>query len=242
MTMENVQGAGSAGQAQGESQPPVDTPLTYEALTKALGDLEQRVTSRIQSGDDRVRNEVKRVSQALPVNQPLTGINLDHLDPDVAREVRIALASQQAELNAQLGQQAQRASAEQQFEDDFVNNQKRFLQEIGVKEDDPDIEWDTNNKDYLARMAKFNASVAKVQRKGAGNTQSLIDTALEKAEAEWRKANGLEPKVSPPIGAPAQNQTDTTFIDEWSSGKLPPTKENIAKAQSLLEDNTPLLG
>ena len=236
--VDNVQSETSEGESQTEA------PLTSEGLTKILTDFKNDIDRKLQSTTDKLTDKVKKVGQpsVAGVTQ-ITQQNLSHLDPEVAREVQIEVARMQQEANAVAGQEQRRTQAADDFDDSFVASLQKLAKQMGIKEDDPKLVWGDSKQDYLLRLNAFNESLVSAQQGTTLDTAKLVKEEVAKAEAEWRKTEGLPPKIAPATDAAVNttDDSDAAFIARWNAGDEVSTKEAIARVEKINSNQDKLI-
>ena len=221
-------------------------PLTAEAIQKAISEGTERALREIQSQKDRAIQEVRSGSRQ---TARVTDNSFDYLrgelaglDPDVAKDVELAALRARAKASQDASVQTQQETAAQNFRQEFTDSLTSLAESAGIDKNDKALDWaEDAGTDYLTRMKRFQTSVVKVIKAGAGAAAKDAEAAKNAREIEARKAAGLESHDTRHAGGDSAVLTDEAFLQNFADGIAPMTKENRKRAEALIAKNEKLL-
>lgn len=226
------EGAGKETEQQTQPQP-----LTEERIKQIVAEETTRATEvakrEIQSIKDKARREVEDAqARAGLAEDTLAGLEKD-TDPEAAELARLRASDKYHRTMGAAQVQRQQAEA---FDKSFQDNINQFITQMGVDPNDKRIDRGDDAKDYLSKQQRILTSVSKIQQENQAGTQKKLEGDLAQRQKDFegkiRKDLGLDTEetgVSPGIGG-----TDADFLDKFGKGELPYSKENVDRANKLL--------
>jgi len=218
-------------------QQPQPQPLTEERIKQIVAEATTVATEvakrEIQSVKDKARQEVEDAQARTGfAEDALAGLGKD-ADPEA---VELAKLRASDTYHRKMGAaQAQRQQAET-FDKGFQENMTQFITQVGVDPNDKRIDWGADARTYLDKQQRILTSVGKIQQENQTSIQKTLQDnvtqQIKDAEVRIRKDAGLDTEetgVSPGISG-----TDADFIDKFGKGELPYNKENVERANKLL--------
>jgi len=216
----------------GEPQPqPLEEQI--KQLTDQLAEQTNLSKREIQSFKDKALREIESAqARAGLAEDTLAGLEKD-TDPEAAELHRLRASDK---YHRNLGAaQAQRQQAEA-FDKSFQENVTQFITQMGVDPNDKRIDWGIDAKDYLSKQQRILTSIGKIQQENQAETQKKLESDLGQRQKDFegkiRKDLGLDTEetgVSPGVGG-----TDADFLDKFGKGELPYTKENVDRANKIM--------
>lgn len=234
--------ATSQGDASTEVKPPEGgepqpQPLTEERIKQIVTEATTAATEvakrEIQSVKDKARQEVEDAQARVGfAEDALVNLGKD-TDPEAVELARLRASDAQHRRMGAVTQQRQQAEV---FDRSFQENINQFITQMGVDPNDKRIDWGTDAKDYLSKQQRILTSVGSIQQENLTKAQRTLEDSITQqvkdAEVRIRKDAGLDTEetgVSPGISG-----TDADFIDKFGKGELPYTKENVDRANKIL--------
>lgn len=202
-------------------------------LTDKLAEETNLSKREIQSFKDKALREIESAqARAGLAEDTLAGLEKD-ADPEAAEIARLRARDVQYRKMGAITQQRQRTEA---FDKSFQENMNQFITQMGVDPNDKRIDWGNDARDYLNKQQRILTSIGSIQQEDRGKEKRALEDSvtqqIKDAEVRIRKDAGLDTEetgVSPGISG-----TDADFIDKFGKGELPYTKENVDRANKLL--------
>jgi len=218
-----------------------------EKIQKAISEGVERALREVQSAKDKALREVQSGINRHPapaVNNQFGYLQeeLRDLDPDVAKDVELATLRAQARITSETQTANQRVSREENFKQEFMDSLISLAESAGIDPKDKTLDWaEDAGTDYLTRMKRFQASVVGTLRVKIDGAKGEGAAAAGAAQIEERRKAGLESHDTSHAGGNTAVLTDEAFLEAFSTGEAPMTKENKARAQALINKSDKLL-
>lgn len=221
---------------EGEKPQPPSLEEQIKQLTDKLAEETNLSKREIQSFKDKALKEIGDAQARTQLaEESLAGIEagFKETDPEAAELARLRTSDAQHRRMGTATQQRQQAET---FDRSFQENMNQFITQLGVDPNDKRIDWGTDARDYLSKQQRILTSVTNIQQENLTKAQKTLEDSvtqqIKDAEVRIRKDAGLDTEetgVSAGISG-----TDTDFIDKFGTGELPYTKENVDRANKIL--------
>ena len=221
---------------EGETQTqPLDAEVETrikDAIATATKEATEVARREIQSYKDKARAEVESAQRKTKYSETLASglrTSFGAVDPEQAK-----LAAAQAELAArqQADWEEKQIQARERFDQDFRTNLTQTIASLGVDPNDSKIDWAEDAPgDYLAKQRRTLESVSKIAKENAKSEKDKFEQRIKDIESKLgEEANSVDTGASG--GA---SGSDKDFLAKWNDGDVPATKENLARAQKLIQ-------
>jgi len=201
-----------------------DQPLTRAMVKELISEAVEPFKRQAQSASDRAQDAQDRARLA---EETLAGI--EGLDPD-ATELA-TLRARDKHYQARNVQERQRQQMDV-FAKNFRANMNQFITEMGIDPNEKGIDWGDDAKDYLTKQQRILASVGKIQKESGKASEEKLKQDQKDFEAKIRKDLGLDSvDTSASLGA---GGSDAEFLKKFGTGELPYSKENVERANKIM--------
>jgi len=198
--------------------------MIAEAAAKAVADAKETGRRELQSQQD--RNRVER--EKLLREKAALITRLKDTDPEALDEIDLQRFRSEEAEKAKLESQQSEIDGAEKAKETFFTDMRERITDLGLDPDDQGIDWAKDATSFSEANSRILKSVSRIQKSRA-----------EKANAETAKA--IESRVRQSLGIDSVDTSqgggatsDGSWIRQWSDGTLPATKENIAKAEKLI--------
>lgn len=234
----------SASTGTGEAQ--AQQPLTAEAIQEMIDKAVLKATEQaketgrreLQRQQDRNKAVLEREQRR---SQSTEGLLRDirtryqEIDPEVAKDLELeelrAREKSRTSLEQEEEQRRQQEAAIQVLQTSLVD----YLKSLDIDPEDKRIDWADDAKDYVTGRSRFDASVVKIIKENQKTMQDGFEKRLKTLEDKLKEgeteANSVETETSPGV----VSGSDAEFMQNFGSGKLPMTKENIARYEKIVK-------
>jgi len=214
-------------------------PLSEERIADIVNKRVVELTGRMQSERDiAIKQTLKAKEESRFYRENLEKVRSKYseLDPDqrgilesedLKNEVNLYRKRESDELT----KQEQEAQAKVLWE-----SIQQHLKDLGINEEDKRLDWAHDATDSVSARRRFDTSVSKIlKEEGTKKERTLKDElrqTLKDEIAKTRKDLGLD---SEDTSHSAGTTDDSKFLERFGSGAEPYTKENITRAQKLID-------
>ncbi len=172
--------------------------------TKSFAEQVEASKRELQSVKDKHKAELERAQREAQIHKETFNTfksNLGELDPEMSKNLELAelrskdKASQVATQNEQIAKQRQEAF------DRFNSNITQFITESGIDPNDKRVDWGSDAQTLLDKQNRILASVAKIHKVNAKDSEEKQSKTLKDEIAKVRKELGLDSvDTSNPVG------------------------------------------
>ncbi len=209
-----------------------------EAVSKAVALETEKARRELQSTKDRAMAEVNTAQRRARVAETVLGstrTSLQTEDPDLAKTMRLAELEAEKRSRAEVEQEEVLIHQQQEFHNTFISGLSQFITSLGVDPTDKRIDWAADSPNYLEAQRRVLDSVSRIQKEQVQTMKTGLEKRLSDLEKKVGKVNVEVNSVDTTTSGGVVNQDDKAFIKAWNDGSLPSTKENLARAQKLLD-------
>lgn len=216
-----------------QAQPTIEervAQLVAAEVEKIKPRLHQSVEDRFAYKHNREVADIQRKLQLAEEEAASLRASVSELDPEAAEMARLR-ARDKVYAQTEVATAKER---EAQAQGDAVNQRLyAHLAKEGIDPNDKGIDWGHDTTDYHEGLNRFYGSVARVK------SEKVLAAALKKSEQQAkdteqkiRKDLGLD-SVDTSIASGGAGNSDDAFIRQMAEGKLPTTKENMARFRKI---------
>ena len=237
-TPEPVEGA--TGESEGETPKVSPTPepdklAELEArLREDFGKQLEEKDSHWQSVKDREVKAARREVGTFKRRAESAESRMNAIRTAASRNPQLAAQIKAADL-----EERERVAWERDSQDRVEQTRKEYfdvmsetIKGLDIDINDPRLDWADDAEDSIAATRRIMSSVSKIKKEEAKKMGDKGSQAMKDLEARLRKELGLDSAdKTAPSGA---GSSDTDFLTKFGEGDLPYTKENVDRANKLM--------
>jgi hypothetical protein len=211
--------------------------MIAEATAKAVEAAKDAGRRELQSQQDRNKAEIRKVQrEATASAKALEAVTtkVKELDPDSATAIELERLKAENQARADLDKEEQTANQNEATQATVKTSLETHLEQLGIKKDDPRVDWAMDAPDYLTGRNRFDASVAAILKEDRKKETDTLASRLAALEAKLNGEDSNEANsVSTETNQASVNSSDQQFLKDFGSGKLPMSKANYERATKL---------
>ncbi|MFH0897485.1 MAG: hypothetical protein V1850_05515 [Candidatus Bathyarchaeota archaeon] len=196
--------------------------------TKTFRDEVEAAKREIQSAKDKSKAEVERErTKAQIAEETLKGFRgrVGELDPEVAKDFRIAEYESRDKALQAVSQNEAVAKQQEEFDKNFTSQMNQFITSFGVDPSDKKIDWGEDAPNYLVKQQRILDSVAKIHKANLKAAEEKQSQVIKDVEAKIRKDLGLDSvDTSNPVGVKSDASSKAELNRKYAQGEIS-TKE-----------------
>lgn len=208
-----------------------------QMIAAAVAEAKETGRRELQSQQDRNKAEVARTSrEARIANESLKAAE-EAMKDESATPQTVELARLRAEQQARADIDKEEITTAQTEAQNAALKESlnSHLKELGIKEDDPRVDWAADAKDYLSGRNRFDASVAKILKEDRTKETESLSKRLEALERQTKGEENVENNsVSTTTPGGGVSVSDKDFVVKFNSGELPMNKANMDRANKIM--------
>ena len=212
--------------------------MIAEATARAVQEAKELGRRELQSQQDQNRAEKAKLQRQANVSARVlaaTDETLRSLDPETQSAVELARLRAEKQAREESTQDDEAAVNAEAYNTRLKDSLDANLDALGIKQDDPRIDWGLPSDDIISGRMKFDASVAKILKENQESERSDFEKRLKalesKDKAEKIENNSVETDTSQGVA----DASDKEFTRLFNAGELPFTKANVDRANKLLK-------
>lgn len=219
--------------------------MIADATEKAVEQAREQGRRELQSQQDRNKAELakaQREARIAATTLEATNKGLEGLDPEVARNIELARLKAEKLAREQEDQTSTTAAQTEAHNAALTESLNSHLNALGIKTDDPRVDWAKDAPDYLTGRNRFDASVANILKEDREKETTGLTTRLKEIETALNQLRGEDnvERNSAETGTPSGGgvtQGDADFVTKFGAGDLPYTKENVDRYNKILANS-----
>ena len=229
---------------KGTVQPPA--PLTPEALQEMIDKAVAKATEQakemgrreLQRQQDRNKAALERESRRAGSAEGLIkSIRTRYQDenPELAKDLELEeLRARDAARRSHEEEETIRQQQES-FAQALQTSLVEHLKSLDIDPQDKRVDWAEDAKDYVTGRSRFDTSVAKIIKENQETMKKGFEDRLKALEDKINKSQEEANSVDTTIPKGAVAGPDAEFLRDFGSGKLPMSKENIARYEKIVK-------
>ncbi len=201
--------------------------------TKSYTEMVEASKRELQSLKDKHKLELSRAQGEANLHKETFSAfksNLGEIDPEMSKNLELAEYKAKDRATAIESQREQTNKQQQETIDRFNSNMTQFITDSGLDPNDKRVDWGTEAQTLLEKQQKILASVAKIHKANAKDSEEKQSKTLKEEIAKVRKELGLD-------SVDTSNPTGTTgnqvWLEKWGNGEIEATPQNLKKAMEL---------
>jgi len=224
----------TTGEPKGET-PKVDQPLTEEKVSQMLDAKAEELKRHYQSVADRgIRAAQKgegiaKRKAAIAESQVNTFNQIAASNPQLAAQVKNAMTAAQA----QAFKERENLDMAEQAKQDFFDKMAALPEKFGIDPNDKRLDLANDAEDSIVATDRIMTSISTIIAEDAKKADARRSQELKDFEVRLRKDLGVDSAdTTAPSGA--GTSSDAEFLTKFGEGDLPYTKENVDRANKIM--------